>query len=208
MSSEFDFEAALSACLAGVCPVTATQAARMASHYDLLKKWNQHLNLTSIRKPAEIVERHYCESVFLATHLGDAGAIVDVGTGPGFPGIPLAIMRPESPVALIESHQRKAVFLREATRDLKNVRVIAKRAEAVEEFFDLIVSRAVDPLEVVRLVPKLARGVAILIGSEDASRLKALDAMSWAEPVLLPWGRSRVLLRGVSPGTVLRDHAR
>jgi len=73
------------------------------------------------------------------------------GLGAGFPGIPLAIFRPELQVTLIESHQRKAVFLREAARGLSNVLVIAERAESVNESFDWVVSRAVAVEEVLRL---------------------------------------------------------
>src|ERR1700738_4164741 len=98
-------------------------------------RWNQSINLTTVTDPAEAVERHYGESLLLAEHL-TAGRVVDIGSGAGFPGIPVAVVRPECHVTLVESHQRKAVFLREATRQMSNVRVIAKRIEAVQEGFD------------------------------------------------------------------------
>ena len=91
---------------------------------------------------------------------------VDIGTGAGFPGIPIAVVRPECAVTLIESHQRKAVFLREATRDLLNVRVLAMRAEDVKEKFDWIVSRAVSPADVLKL--DLAPNIALLTGHFEA----------------------------------------
>ena len=109
---------------------------------------------------------------------------IDVGSGPGFPGIPVAIYRPDCQVTLIESHQRKAVFLREAIRGLSNVTVVAGRAEDVKQEFDWVISRAVDPDEVLGL--RLAPRFALLIGDSDASRLAGA-----AEP--LPWGEHRVL---------------
>ena len=110
----------------------------------MLVRWNKVLNLTSIRTLEEAIERHYGESVFLAAHL-PAGvlSIADVGSGAGFPGIPIAVVRPDCRVTLIEAHRRKAVFLREAARDLPNVTVIADRAESVHQSFDIAVSRAV-----------------------------------------------------------------
>jgi len=85
--------------------------------------------------------------------------------GAGFPGIPVAILRPECNVDLVESHQRKAVFLREAIRGLPNVHVLAQRAEDVSERFDWMVSRAVRPKEVLSL--RMAPNVAILMGTGD-----------------------------------------
>src|SRR5580693_8645036 len=120
-------------------------------------RWNQTVNLTAIRMREEAIERHYCESLFLGARL-PAGAlrIADVGSGAGFPGFPVAILRPECSVTLIESHQRKAVFLREASRAVPNVRVLAKRAEDVEETFDWVISRAVSYADLVPFLKKLA----------------------------------------------------
>src|SRR5581483_9324513 len=97
-------------------------------------RWNKTLNLTRVESLEQAVERHYAESLFLAAHL-PVGAlrIVDVGSGPGFPGFPVAVVRGDCAVTLVESHQRKAVFLREASRPLENVEVVAKRAEDVGE---------------------------------------------------------------------------
>jgi 16S rRNA G527 N7-methylase RsmG len=103
---------------------------RLYAHYELMIRWNVALNLTSVRSVEEIVIRHYCESLFLGVHLPPGPcSVMDVGSGAGFPGIPLAAIRPELRVTLTESHQRKAVFLREATREWPNVRVFSGRAE-------------------------------------------------------------------------------
>jgi 16S rRNA (guanine527-N7)-methyltransferase len=197
MPDEFLFSDTLAAGLSNVLELSPRQLDRMRAHYELMLRWNQHLNLTSIKKPVEIVERHYCESVFLAAHLpASAFRVADIGSGPGFPGIPLSIAKPEASVTLVESHQRKAVFLREASRELGNVRVISKRAEEVQESFDWLVSRAVDPKDVVRLMPRLGGRVALLIGREDAVRLNSFAQIVWQIPIPLPWGERRVLLMG------------
>jgi 16S rRNA (guanine(527)-N(7))-methyltransferase RsmG len=124
--------------------LTGEQEAALEAHLDLLMRWNRTLNLTAIRNREEAIERHYCESLFLGAKL-PAGRlrIADVGSGAGFPGFPVAVLRPECSVTLIESHQRKAVFLREASRKVPNVKVAAKRAEDVTEAFDWVISRAV-----------------------------------------------------------------
>jgi 16S rRNA G527 N7-methylase RsmG len=99
-------------------------------------------------------------------------------------------------VTLIESHQRKAVFLKEATRHLGNVRVLANRAEAVQETFDWLVSRAVAPKEVLRFVPGLASNLALLLAREDASKLLVDSKLRFQEPISLPWLARSVLLFG------------
>ena len=113
--------------------LTVKQIDLLEAHYNLLVKWNARLNLTRIDSVEEAVRLHYCESLFVGTRL-PAGPlrIVDVGSGAGFPGIPIAILRPECTVTLVESHQRKGVFLREASRNLKNVTVVTARAENLD----------------------------------------------------------------------------
>src|SRR5262245_54597910 len=105
-----------------------------------MMQWNQKINLTRITEVDEVVERHYRESLYLASQL-PAGElrIADVGSGAGFPGIPIGIARPECDVTLIESVRKKAVFLKEATRGLGNFRVLASRAEDINEQFDWVV---------------------------------------------------------------------
>jgi 16S rRNA (guanine527-N7)-methyltransferase len=134
---------------------------------------------------SESVRFHYCESLFLARFLPSGPhRIVDIGSGGGFPGIPVAIFRPDCEISLVESHQRKAVFLREAARELSNVKVIPKRAEDVQERFDWLISRAVAPMDVLRL--KISNKIALLIGEEDAVKLGG-------ESTPIPWGNHRVL---------------
>ncbi len=162
-------------------PLTPQQIAQLNAHYELLVKWNAKLNLTRIESPQQAELLHYCESLYLGQSL-PAGplTIADIGTGAGFPGIPIAILRPESQVTLVESHQRKAVFLREATRELPNVRVFAGRAQDLPGTFDWIVSRAVTPEEVLEL--SNSQHFAVLVGPEDSARLGGFP---------LPWGEGR-----------------
>ncbi len=173
-------------------------------HYQILSRWNQVLNLSSVRDLETAVIRHYCESVFLAVNMPEvAVSIADLGSGGGFPGIPLAAMRPDCDVTLIEAHQRKAAFLKEATREYKNVKVIAKRSEQAEGPFDWLVSRAVAWKDVLNSVPRLARNVALLTTLKDAEGILAVREVLWDSPLPLPWGRNHILLRGafVSRGT-------
>src|SRR5687768_10049621 len=103
--------------LRGICELSGPQVDQLAAHYELLLRWNQKLNLTSVKNEETMVRRHYCESVFVAVHLpSEPISVVDVGSGAGFPGFPIAVVRPDCAVTLVESHQRKAVFLRECSR--------------------------------------------------------------------------------------------
>jgi 16S rRNA (guanine527-N7)-methyltransferase len=183
--------------LAGICELPDPQIERLKLHYDLLTRWNRVLSLTSVWTLEEAVERHYCESVFAALHLPEGPvSVADVGSGAGFPGVPIAIMRPECAIVLIESHQRKAAFLKEATRDLPNVRILAKRAEDVPERFDWVVSRAVRYSDIARALKKLGRNAELLTGEV---RTEDLSGFEWQEPLRLPWGDRRYLWIGTNP---------
>lgn len=138
--------------LAGIAELSEEQIGALEGHYELLRRWNRRLNLTSISGLEEAVERHYCESLFLASRLPPARlSIVDVGSGAGFPGFPVAVFRPDWSVTLIESDQRKAVFLREASRALPNVRVLSQRAKAVAEPYDHAVSKKLSAMKILHL---------------------------------------------------------
>ncbi len=167
--------------------LSAEQLSALEAHWNLLLRWNRTLNLTTIDDWQEAEVRHYAESLFLGEHL-PAGhlRIADVGSGAGFPGIPVAILRSDCEVTLIESHQRKAVFLREASRPLPNVRVLARRAERVSERFDWLMSRAVSYKDLGEALGKLAPGAALLSGAEEP------PGAGWIS-IPLPWGRNRFL---------------
>jgi 16S rRNA (guanine527-N7)-methyltransferase len=124
-------------------------APRLLDYLALLDRWNHTYNLTAIRDPREMLGKHLLDSLAMHRFLGDE-RLADLGTGPGLPGIPLAIAKPAMSVALVESNGKKARFLREAVRTLglSNARVLESRAEAVDEpgAFDVITARALDRL--------------------------------------------------------------
>jgi 16S rRNA (guanine527-N7)-methyltransferase len=126
------------------------QLSSIQTYLDLLLRWNAKLNLTAIRDPEEIVTRHFGESLFAARQLfptTDASEdAIDVGSGAGFPGLPLKLWNPSLEVTLLESNQRKATFLREVTRalHLDSVLVSATRAETVSLRAGLVTFRAVE----------------------------------------------------------------
>jgi len=180
-----------------ILELSTAQLDQLEQHYNLLIKWNRVLNLTRINQIEEVVERHYCESIFLGVNLPSGKLnIADLGSGAGFPGIPIAIVRPECAVSLIESHQRKSVFLREATRALRNIRVWCERFEDVSEGFDWVVCRAVRFSEVEKPATSIAPRIAIL-GTEKPSA----SCFTWNSPILLPWGQRRSLWIGARRST-------
>ena len=127
----------------------AALAPPLLQYLALLDRWNRTYNLTAIRDPREMVTRHLLDS--LAMHpFVQRGTLADLGTGPGLPGIPLAIAKPGLQVTLVESNGKKARFLREAVRTLGlgNARVAESRAEALDEpaAYDALTARALDVL--------------------------------------------------------------
>lgn len=184
-----DFRALLASEFAPIGSLTEYQLDLLEQHYRLLCKWNERINLTRIRSVREAVQFHYCESLFLAHWLPKGKLrIADLGSGAGFPGIPVAVLRPDCTLDLIESHQRKAVFLREACRKLPNVNVVSTRAKQCTDRYDWMISRAVRVEDLLKL--KLASRLALLIGAADAKGLEALK---------VPWGKRRVLAFHVEP---------
>jgi 16S rRNA (guanine527-N7)-methyltransferase len=116
----------------------------------MLRDRNQHVNLTSIVSPAGILTLHMLDSLAVVPHLGDARRIIDVGTGGGFPGVPLAVACPQRQFTLIDGTQKKIRFVAEsvAALDIRNVEALAARAESYggPKDFDVVVVRAVGTL--------------------------------------------------------------
>lgn len=180
----------LSEVLAPWFELSPAQWNALQAHFELLQRWNKVLNLTRIERGDEAALRHYGESLFLARHLPPGPLrIVDIGSGPGFPGLPVAVARPESAVFLVESHQRKAVFLREASRGMKNVTVLPDRAEQIRDHYDWLISRAVSYEDLSGCL-SLAPNVALLSGIEAPPESLGLN---WQPPIPLPWGKQRFL---------------
>ena len=140
----------------------ATQVGRLIAQLDLLDEWGERMNLTAIRERSQQVTKHVLDSLSVAPWLRGR-QVVDVGSGAGFPGIPLAIVRPDLQFSLIESTGKKCRFL-EHVRDtlgLTNVAVVQSRAEAYkpEVRFDTVLARAVGPLvDLVRNAGALVAG--------------------------------------------------
>jgi 16S rRNA (guanine(527)-N(7))-methyltransferase RsmG len=177
--------------MTGLIAISPELLARLESHYSLLCRWNKRLNLTTVTDVEGAALRHYCESLYLSRVLSP-GRVVDVGSGAGFPGLVAAVAREDCDFDLVESHQRKAVFLKEASRGVHNVHVTPRRAETVSTSYDWAISRAVRPLDVLGL--NLAPKIALLIGEEDAGQLEGFVIDR------LPWGAKRVLaVRGARP---------
>ena len=143
---------------------------QLSSYLNLLVQWNSRTNLTSIRDPRAMVPRHFGESLFLARHLQSEGSVLDLGSGAGFPGIPIQLWHPSLKVTLAESQGKKASFLREAVRRLSlATEVWAERVELLEEVrqFDAVVMRAVDnPERAMAEAERLSRRAVWLMGTE------------------------------------------
>ena len=190
--------------LASWVALSPEQVSRLYEHCALLERWNKKINLTSVEAGRVTVIRHYCESLFFAAQLeSNASSVADIGSGAGFPGVPIAISKPDWRVSLVESNQRKAVFLKEATRSLPNVSVVAQRAESLSGTFDWLFSRAVNPREVIALVPRLAPKIGLMLGETDFLEIQNVKHIAWSKPIQLPWGDRRICVFGqVSRGTL------
>jgi 16S rRNA (guanine527-N7)-methyltransferase len=178
------------------------QLSSISSYIDILLKWNARMNLTAVRDPEQIVRRHFGESLFVARHLvakDSSITVADVGSGAGFPGIPLKIYAPGIHLTLIEAHGKKATFLREVCRSLAltNVSVFGQRAEQWQGAAAVVTLRAVEkferilPVAASLLVPQGTLG--LLIGSAQASQAEAILPGSWSASLPIPDSRERVL---------------
>jgi 16S rRNA (guanine527-N7)-methyltransferase len=182
--------------------LSQSQLQQLSDYLDLLVRWNAKTNLTSVREPEEIVTRHFGESLFLARNVNreEISSAIDLGSGAGFPGIPLKIYSPHLAVTLIESQNKKATFLNEVIRKLilTNINVFPVRAEDSGLQADVVTLRAVERFsEALPLATRLlkARGrIALLIGAGQVQSAKALLAGFETEALPVPESRDRVLL--------------
>jgi 16S rRNA (guanine527-N7)-methyltransferase len=170
---------------------------QLSTYLDLLLKWNARTNLTAIRDPEEIVRRHFGESLFAARHLDpNTPTLLDFGSGAGFPGLPIALLRPDIQVTLAESQNKKATFLREVVRTLNlHTEVWPDRVEAMPPArqFHTVVLRAVDnmPVAIAAAAPRAAHQLIVLAGS-----LPELPPDFSSEPgIPMPNSTATILLR-------------
>jgi len=214
-------------------PLPPSQLDQISTYIDLLLRWNARINLTAIRHPEEIVTRHFGESFFLARHLFPASVaqtlagapliahsamsgtpphpsrVLDIGSGAGFPALPLEIWAPHLHLTLVESNHKKAAFLREVARalTLTNINVITDRAEILATRLgpgfphaDIVTLRAVEhfntilPQAVTFLAPNAT--LALLISTAQIPLLATLTTLNWHPPIHIPQSHTRVLLIG------------
>jgi 16S rRNA (guanine527-N7)-methyltransferase len=201
----------------------------ISTYIDILRRWNARINLTAIRDPEEIVTRHFGESLFAARHLfpkvypvpsvpsvpsvvkdvdvdvdGASAQIrlADLGSGAGFPGLPIKLWAPDVALTLIESNQKKATFLREVTRalTLKDVDIQNVRAETLPpSTFDVVTLRGVERFA--SILPATATLLAptgrlmLLISTAQLNAIHTgLPTFTWDSPIPIPGSESRLLL--------------
>jgi 16S rRNA (guanine527-N7)-methyltransferase len=154
--------------------IPASLLSQLSTYLDLLLKWNARINLTAIRDPEEIVRRHFGESLFAAHHLDPAAtSLLDLGSGAGFPGVPITLLHPDIAVTLAESQNKKATFLREAVRTLGlSVEIWPARAETMPESrqFHTVTLRAVDNMAaaIAAAAPRATHELLLLAGTAPA----------------------------------------
>lgn len=189
---------------AGSPPLDIKVSEKFAAYLTLLQKWNARTNLTAIRDEEGILSRHFLESILCARALPvGIATLLDFGSGAGFPGLPIALLRPEIAVTLAESQNKKAAFLREAIRILNlTTKVHAARAEELKEKFDCVTLRAVDNMAAaipaaIALLNSTGR-LAVLTTQGDSEMIQSLTNQSgrwnWQSPQPLPRGTNRILM--------------
>jgi len=186
--------------------VNETQVLLIQQYIKILLHWNEKLNLTAIRDPLEILHRHFCESMYAAVAVPfSCGRLADIGTGGGFPGLPLKILCPELELFLVESSIKKGTFLAEVIRELEltNARVLISRYEELSEELsplDFVCSRAVGefgPFLDWAASERLAAGRVVLwVGGRDLDQVRKSPHWSWHEPIPVPQSLRRFLLVG------------
>jgi 16S rRNA (guanine527-N7)-methyltransferase len=172
-------------------PVAPQVCTQLANYLELILKWNAKVNLTAIRTPEEIVRRHFGESLFVGARLGTCKTLLDFGSGAGFPGIPIQLIRPDVAVTLAEAQNKKAAFLREVIRTLGlSTEVWAARVESMPDTrrFDVVALRAVDNMETaVREAGIRASERVLILGTPQSSLSPILsEHFDVAEQVALP----------------------
>ena len=178
--------------------LTDAQVESLATHYEMLSRWNRRINLTRITEPSEAAQFHYGESLWGARFIEDARALVDIGSGAGFPAVALAVLRTDVEVTALEVNQKKAIFLNEAAdaMKLKNFRVARARLEEFDlSSYDLLTSRALDRAEEMLqpVVARLGNDQRLMLYSTRDLAIKLSDKQIPIEIHPIPQSESRVV---------------
>ena len=189
---------------AALPPLDEEVARRFQAYLELLLRWNARMNLTAIRDPEGILSRHFVECIACARALPRGIAtLLDLGSGAGFPGIPIALCRPEISVTLAESQSKKAAFLHEALRTVSvPAQVFSGRAEELDSTFDCVTLRAVDRMEVaVRSASALLSPqgwLVLMVSRPEITDVKFIlgGNFQWSAPVPLPLSENRIVAIG------------
>ena len=181
------------------CQPSLKMFEQLEVYLELIMRWNARTNLTAIRRRDEIVSRHFGESLFLGRHLAAERCLLDLGSGAGFPGIPVQILRPDLTIVLAESQNKKASFLREVIRVLElPTDVWGGRAEEIGSLysFDAVMLRAVDhSADALNLAARLAADL-YLLSSKNRSEFLSGDGtlLRIVRRTPVPDGSTRTLL--------------
>jgi 16S rRNA (guanine527-N7)-methyltransferase len=187
---------------------TVEISSAIRAYIPLMLYWNRRISLTTITDPIDIVRFHFGESMFPAPILVNRnGRLADVGSGAGFPGIPLKLVVPSLDVVLIESNAKKASFLSEAIRELKleHVEVYRGSFAALDGkglFFDYIGARALGMHEEFvnwsRRAVNLGGSIVLWLGEHDATQVSKEVSWKWEDPLPIPGSLRRTVLVGTA----------
>jgi 16S rRNA (guanine527-N7)-methyltransferase len=187
-------------------PAYDDQVLQIQQYIRILLVWNEKVNLTAIRDPLEILYRHFCESMYAAATVPiENGRLADVGSGGGFPGLPIKILCPNLRVFLVESNLKKATFLAEVIRELglTDAQVLVRRYEELHEEIaplDFVCSRALGEfpsfLEWAHSEQIASKQVILWIGARDLPDLQRVRTWEWREPIPVPHSLRRLILVG------------
>lgn len=187
-------------------PCTPALCEQIRAYVSILLQWNRKISLTTVTDPAEIVEFHFGESMFAVSSVPIlSGRLADMGSGPGFPGLPIRLAASELDLTLIESNTKKATFLAEVVRTIKldHVTVFRGRMEDLGTdiaLFDFVTARAFgqhdELLRWAHAHLKASGKVVLWLGEDDAASLSQRQLWSWEPPMHIPGSERRCILVG------------
>jgi 16S rRNA (guanine527-N7)-methyltransferase len=198
-----DFRVFLEAALSSfdLDALTETQIEQLVKHYSMLRHWNRRINLTRIIEAKEAAVLHYAESLLGTRFIGNATSVLDIGSGAGFPAVPLTVARPDVQVTALEANQKKSLFLKEVKDELglANFTVVRERLESFDwSSYDLLTSRALDQAEAILpfVIGRLAgRQRLMLYCARDllTALERSLDSSFSVETHHIPQSESRLI---------------